>query len=64
MSEQSKKSIGEIKETFRRLSQDADGAGQKAAPLGDRELSTKIQKVREGAAEIVKHIEKRTGENS
>jgi uncharacterized protein YoxC len=62
MSEQSKQTVQEIQENFKRLTREADDASKKANTLGDKDLSTKIQKVKEGASEVVKHIEKRISE--
>lgn len=62
MSDQSKKTVQEIQETFKRLTQQADDASKRANTLGDKDLSTKIQKVKEGSSEVVKHIEKRINE--
>ena len=60
MSEQTKKTVQEIKESFKRIVEQADGAGKKAAGL-DRDLANKIRKVQETSVEVVKHIEERSG---
>lgn len=63
MSQESKQTVKEINETFKRLSREADDASKRANTLGDKDLSTKIQKVKEGSSEVVKHIEKKIGGN-
>lgn len=60
MAADTKKTITEVQETFKRLVREADAAGQKVAPL-DPGLATKIQRVKEGSAEVVKHIGERLG---
>lgn len=64
MSEQSKQTVKEIEQTFRRLNQEVDDVSRRADKLGDKQLSTKIQKVKENSFEVVKHIIERTGSNS
>jgi hypothetical protein len=55
----SKKVVKEIQETFRRITREADDASRKAGGL-DKDLATKIQRVKEGSSEVVKHITERT----
>jgi hypothetical protein len=50
----------EIKKSSQRLSEQASELAKKAAPLGDKGLVEKIQKVQQGATEVSKHIEERT----
>ena len=59
MSNQTKETVIEIKKSFEKISKDVDGVGQKSGTIADKELSIKIQKVKEGASEVIKHIEKR-----
>lgn len=59
MSEQSKKTVQEVKEAFKKLGDQADAFHKKAAPL-DGELASKIKRVQESSQEVVKHIEKRS----
>lgn len=60
MSIEKKKQVNEIKETFRKITQEADQAGRKAGTLGDKTLTEKIRKVQQDSGEIVKHIQERT----
>lgn len=60
MSEESQKTVKEIQETFRRISKDAEDAGKKAGGLGDKELTTKIKRLKEDAGQVVKHITERS----
>jgi len=59
MSEESKKTVEEISEKFKELKTFSDDAIKKIE-AGDKELSRKITIVKEGASEVVKHIEQRT----
>jgi hypothetical protein len=52
------KEVSEIQEVFKKIQQQADAAGKKAAGF-DKELATKIHRTKEGAGEVVKHIEER-----
>lgn len=58
MSEESKKTVEQVKKLFETV-KEAGGELQKQTEKFDKDLSTKIQKVQEGANEIVKHIEKK-----
>lgn len=53
-----KKEVSEITETFKKIQQQADDAGKKAAGF-DKELSTKIYRTKEGAEQVIKHIQER-----
>lgn len=59
MSTETKETIQETKKTFEKVMTDADAFRTKVQPL-DGELAKKIQKVQEGAKEVVKHIEERS----
>lgn len=59
MSEESKKTVQEISEKFKQLQTFSDDVVKKIGN-GDKELVRKITTVKEGAAEVVKHIEQRT----
>jgi len=52
--------VEEIKKSSERLSREAGDLARKAAPLGDKTLTEKIQKVSQDASEVSKHIEERT----
>lgn len=58
MSEQVKKDAGEIKKFFETVKEASEELGKRSGGF-DKELSTKIQKVKEGAGEVVKHVEKK-----
>lgn len=60
MSEQTKRDAGEIVKVFKRIQQEADAAGKKAAGF-DKDLGSKIRKVSEQAAEVSKHVEEKMG---
>lgn len=60
MSVESQKTVKEIQETIKKIGKDADEAGKKAGSLGDKELTTKIKRLKEDAGSIVKHIEERS----
>lgn len=60
MSEESKKQIQTVKKYFETIKTGSDLESGKSASF-DKELSTKIKKVSESAAEVVKHIEKKSG---
>jgi hypothetical protein len=60
MSAESQKTVKEIQETFRKITKEADDAGKKAGNFGDKELTTKIKRLKEDAGSIVKHIEERS----
>jgi hypothetical protein len=57
MSEETKKSVQEAKEFFKKVQEGADKF-QKTIP--DKGLGEKLKRVKEGATEVVKHIEERT----
>lgn len=59
MSEQTKKTVKEAGEFFKKVQQDAE----KYKSIPDKDLGGKIQKVQEGAGEVVKHIQEKTGGN-
>lgn len=59
MSEQTKKTVKEAGEFFKKVQQDAE----KYKSIPDKDLGGKIQKVQEGAGEVVKHIQEKTGSN-
>lgn len=59
MSEQTKKTVKEAGEFFKKVQQDAE----KYKSIPDKDLGGKIQKVQEGAGEIVKHIQEKSGSN-
>lgn len=56
MSEQTKKTVKEAQEFFKRVEEGA----QKYQSIPDKQLTEKIKKVGEGAGEVVKHITERT----
>jgi hypothetical protein len=53
-----KKQVSEVVETIRKISEQAGEAGRKAAGF-DKELSTKIHRIREASEEASRHIEQR-----
>ena len=57
MSEETKKTVKEAGEFFKRVQQDAE----KYKSIPDKSLGEKIKKVQDGAGEVVKHIGERTG---
>lgn len=59
MSGESKKTVQEISETFKRIVREAGDAAKKASSL-DADLSKKIHRVREEGQEVVKHISERS----
>lgn len=59
MSEQTKKTVKEAQEFFKRVEQDSE----KFKSIPDKGLGDKIKKVQEGAGEVVKHITERSGSN-
>lgn len=59
MSEETKKTVKEAGEFFKKVQQDAEK--YKAVP--DKQLGEKIKKVQEGAGEVVRHIQEKTGGN-
>jgi vacuolar-type H+-ATPase subunit H len=58
MSEESKKTVKEASEFFKKVSEGAEKY-QKAIP--DKQLGEKLKRVSEGASEVVKHITERSG---
>lgn len=60
MSNEGKRIISDTKETFKRIVESAERAEKNVQGL-DRDLASKVKKVKENASEIVKHIEERTG---
>ncbi len=59
MSEETKKTVKEAGEFFKKVQQDAE----KFKSVPDKQLGEKIKKVQEGAGEVVKHIQEKTGGN-
>lgn len=59
MSEETKKTVQEISEQFKKLKTFSDDAIKKIG-AGDKELVRKISTVKEGADTVIKHIEQRT----
>jgi hypothetical protein len=59
MSQETKKQVKEAGEFFKKVQQDAE----KYKSIPDKDLGGKIQKVQEGAGEVVKHIQEKTGSN-
>lgn len=59
MSEETKKTIKEAGDFFKKVQQDAE----KYKSVPDKQLGEKIKRVQEGAGEVVKHITERTGGN-
>lgn len=59
MSEESKKTVQEISEQFKKLKTFSDDAIKKIGS-GDKELARKITTVKEGADTVIKYIEQRT----
>lgn len=57
MSEQTKKTVKQAEEFFKQVEQGAQEFSQSIPDIG---LQKKIQKVSEGAGEVVKHIKERT----
>jgi hypothetical protein len=58
MGAETKKTMGEVCETFKKIVKEADDAGRKAASL-DKELAGKIHQVKQVGEQIVKHISER-----
>ena len=61
MSSETKKDVETIKKFFETFKEGGNKLSEKSKKF-DKELTTKIEKVKEGAQEIVKHIEERTKE--
>jgi hypothetical protein len=59
MSKESKESLEKIKKIFETVKEGSDKLIKESEKLGDKGLTKKIQKVQEGAGEVVKHIEER-----
>ena len=59
MSNETKKTVKEAGEFFKKVQQDAE----KYTSIPDKDLGNKIKKVQEGAGEVVKHIQEKTGGN-
>ena len=59
MSEESKQSAEKIKKIFEQVKEGSKELVKEAGGFGDKELVRKIQKVQEGAGEVVKHVEER-----
>lgn len=60
MSQENKEAAEQAKKYFEKVQKDGEVV-RKNTERFDKELSTKIQKVQEGAQEVVKHIEKKLG---
>lgn len=56
MSKETKKNAQEVKEFFRKV----EYLSGEYTTIPDPDLQKKIQRVREGASEVVKHIQERT----
>ena len=59
MSEQSKESLEKIKKIYETVKEGSEKLIKESEKLGDKGLTKKIEKVQEGAGEVVKHIEER-----
>jgi ribosomal protein S6 len=59
MSKESKESLEKIQKIFETVKEGSDKLIKESEKLGDKGLTKKIQKVQEGAGEVVKHIEER-----
>lgn len=59
MSEETKRTVKEAGEFFKKVQQDAE----RYKSIPDKDLGSKIKKVQEGAGEVVKHIQEKTGGN-
>ena len=59
MSAETKKTVKEVKETFKRIQKEAGDAAKKVGGF-DGDLARKIHKISEGSGEVVKHIEERS----
>lgn len=60
MSDEIKKIVKEISETFKKMNRDADNAAKKAN-LFDKNLGDKIKKASEKTQEVIRHIDERIG---
>lgn len=58
MSNANKETVKKVNETFKRIQREADDASKKVSGF-DKDLATKIQRVKEGSGEVVRHVEKR-----
>lgn len=58
MSEETKKSAETVKKFFEHIKEASEELSKETHRF-DKDLSTKIQKVKEGASEVVKHVEKK-----
>lgn len=59
MSKESKESLDKIKKIYETVKEGSDKLVKESEKFGDKNLTKKIQKVQEGAGEILKHIEER-----
>jgi ribosomal protein S6 len=59
MSKESKESLEKIQKIYETVKEGSDKLIKESEKLGDKGLTKKIQKVQEGAGEVVKHIEER-----
>ncbi len=59
MSKESKQSLEKIKKIYETVKEGSEKLIKESEKLGDKGLTKKIQKVQEGAGEVVKHIEER-----
>lgn len=60
MSKESKEVIQKANEVFKKFQKEAGDAAKRVGPL-DGELAKKIHKTSQDAAEVVKHIEQKSG---
>lgn len=59
MSKETKETAEKIKKLFETVREGSEKLVKESEKLGDKGLTKKIQKVQEGAGEVVKHIEER-----
>ncbi len=59
MSKESKESLEKIKKIYETVKEGSEKLVKESEKLGDKNLTKKIQKVQEGAGEVIKHIEER-----
>jgi hypothetical protein len=61
MSKESKETLEKMKRLYKTVEEGSKELSKEAGKLGDKELKTKIEKVEQGAKEVTKHIEERSG---
>ena len=59
MSKESKESLEKIKKIYETIKEGSEKFVKESEKLGDKGLTKKIQKVKEDAGEVIKHIEER-----